>query len=58
MDDKIVSTAIRYDRTYQEYIVEGYNAAGEHYEPADYYTSDREDAKQTAKAMVAKGGAA
>lgn len=41
---------IYWDNENEEYVCKLY-IAGKHYEPADYFTSDREDAIRTASSM-------
>lgn len=51
---------VMYDYINREYVVQLYDAAGTHQQPADYFTSDKDDALDTAQFMVdrlhAQGG--
>lgn len=49
---KLVTACIKFNKELDEYCVEAYDEKGERLPEADYFTSDKEDAKGTAELMV------
>lgn len=47
-DERVI---VMFDEEYEEYACKLF-IGNEHYKPADYHTSDRDDAMDTAKAML------